>query len=284
MGEPVSVPELPVYPTEGDLPAVDATSRVFAVVTDYAGSGVAHVAINDGTTLQYKSLPELISSALERRMQGLRFPFYECEFMNRSSSSNFDPWTYTAINSGTMNQPSISTAGHPGVIRVQCSATANSGARWGVDGKALRIAGGEFFSCIYYCSAVSTITTRLGFHDCVNVTDATNGCYFEIAPTGIAVGKNASASSRNATGTIYTLVPGNWYTFVIEVNNAATSVQYTILDDAGAVLDTAAQAATIPTAADTGSGIVTTSTNGAAINLLEIDYMAMGWTKALTRF
>jgi hypothetical protein len=96
-----------------------------------------------------------------------------------------------------------------------------------------------------------------------------DGAYFEMAASGNIVGKTRTNSAESATATLATLAISTWYHGRIEVNAAATSVQFSVYSDAGALLGTAALATNIPTAAgrEVGWGCILTSSGVVVIEL-----------------
>jgi len=213
------------------------------------------------------------------------------DFISSGNITQRGCWTSEAVASGTFIVPSagIIDGNHPGVMKIRSSTTTNSGWRFtslGASGVAtLRIGGGETFICIFNIVTLANLTIRFGFIDTISATDAVDGCYIEIPSTGAAVGKNSQNSTRTASSTIATLSVATWYTAIIQVNDAATSVQFTIFDASGTQLGTQAVATNIPTASgrETGTGFVATNVGVVATDLVHIDLIGAIWTKALVR-
>lgn len=212
-------------------------------------------------------------------------PYYSCDFLVATNIAAMDPFVGTAISSGTSNQPNISSANHPGIIRLLSSTNANSGFALVSNLAQLQIAGGEVVDVIFQLESLANNTTRLGFVDTAAVTDCTDGAYIEIDGSGVATGKTAQGGTRSSTGTTHTLSAGTWYRARVEVNADATLVTFTIYSDAGAVLWTNTLATNIPVTAGqlTGVGFVITNSQTSAITLAHVDFIGFGIKRPLVR-
>ena len=191
------------------------------------------------------------------------------------------PFLATVILSGTVatSAASVANATHPGCISITSSTTANSGAVIATGNNQILLGGGEQFDCTFKTPAAFTsITARIGFHDCTSSADAADGCYIEIPTTGLAVGKTATAGTRTTSATIATLAVNTWYHGRVKLNAAATGVDITIFDDTGTQLGTANITTNIPTAAarETGAGYILTNAGTVATISGIIDYMSFG--------
>jgi len=125
----------------------------------------------------------------------------------------------------------------------------------------------------------------MGFHDSVTSADAVDGAYVEIPSTGNAVLKTANNSIRTTSATIATLVTGTQYRVRILMNSNATSVTAEIYNSAGTLLGSQSNTTNIPTTAgrEFGHGYIATNSGTTALALIDMDYMALWWTRALTR-
>jgi len=204
-------------------------------------------------------------------------PFWACDFLNQTSGQQA-PFTSVLIASGTLNAPNTLTSQHPGVIRFRSSTTTNSGALIGTNSAQLILGGGEEFNAIFQLDTLALSTYRLGFHDSVDSTDAVDGCYLEIASTGVATGKTASNSTRSSTGTTTTLVTATWYRLRIVLNPAASRVDFYIYNDAGTLVWSDNLTTNIPpaTVARVTAAVVNATNSGTtALDLMHLDYMSI---------
>lgn len=194
------------------------------------------------------------------------------------------PWDVALISSGTQSKIA-NVANHQGILRFTSSTTTNSGGRCMTDVAALLIQGGEVAEFVFQVINLTTLTVRMGFLDTTTSADAVDGCYIEILSTGAATGKTASNSTRTTSATIATLSIATWYRARIEVNDAATSVTFTIFDANGKQLGQQTNSTNIPTGAgrDTGHGYIATKSGVTAEAEIEMDYMSLAIKKALVR-
>jgi hypothetical protein len=194
-----------------------------------------------------------------------------------------------AISSGTVGAVT-SSPNHPGVIYLRDSTTANGGYRYMTDVAAFLIAGGEKALFTFQTRGVrSTATARMGFQDSTSATAPTDGIWFEIVNNGTT--STLTARCKNNAGPssadeAYTLTTNTWYTAVLEVNAAATSVNFKLYNDAGSVLWEKDITGNIPTAGgrECGFGIIAgESTTDAAADIIHIDYLRMEINRTLVR-
>jgi Collagen triple helix repeat (20 copies) len=184
-----------------------------------------------------------------------------------------DDFIMAAVSAGTFATVAVAAAlspNHPGVVQPRSSTTANSGVQCATLLTAFRIGGGEQFDFNFFTAPVlTTITMRAGALDTATVTAPVDGVYFEMAASGVIVGKTRSNSVESATATLATLAASTWYHGQIVVNAGATSAQFTVYNDAGTSLGTAALTTNIPTAAgrEVGWGAILTSSGVVAIEL-----------------
>lgn len=195
-----------------------------------------------------------------------------------------DVWDYAVLASGTQSKIA-SVANHQGILRTTSSTTTNSGGYCMTDIISFLIGGGENTEFVFRIIDLTTLTVRMGFHDTLASTDAVDGCYIEIPSTGAAVGKTSNNSTRTTSATIATLSINTWYRARIEVNDAASSVTFTIFDGNGNQLGTQTNSANIPTGAgrNCGHGFVATKSGTTAQGCIEMDYMSLEIDKALIR-
>lgn len=233
------------------------------------------------STLQQAGLDLKLNATLGSEMLDAwrKRPFLYSDFIVSSNGSATDPFTLTAIASGTGNAPNNANANHPGAIRFRSSTTTNSGILIGANTAQFLLGGGEIFEAIFRLETLALSTFRIGFHDTATNADATDGVYVEIDGSGVATGKTASNSSRSSTGTTTTLAASTWYRLRIVVNSTSL-VTYTIYDEAGSVVWTDTLTTNIPSSAgrQTGCGTIATNSGTTALDLLELDSMAVTWS------
>jgi hypothetical protein len=196
-----------------------------------------------------------------------------------------------AISSGTVAGVAT-TANHPGVIYMRDSTTAAGGYRFGCAGTQL-IAGKEVFDVIFQTNGVRTAeSTKFGWGDATAAaTLPTDGIWFNITKTaGVATnrlyGNTSSNSARSGTRTYYDLTTSTWYRGIIQVNDAASLVTYSVYSDAGALLWTDTVSTNIPTGAGRDTSpciIVAESSTDAAADILRLDYVKWDTNRTLTR-
>ena len=192
------------------------------------------------------------------------------------TTSTFSPFLNAAVVSGTVGTGN-GTADHPGIIRLNCSTSANSGYYIGSHSNSLLLGGSEEANIIFNIQTTTNTTIRLGFHTSTSSADAADGVYLEINGT-TATGKTANNSSRSSTGTTGTLTISTWYRARISMNSNATIATFTVYDDSGTVVWTDTLATNIPTARNTGIAIcATNSGSGSALVLVDLDYMGISF-------
>ncbi len=194
------------------------------------------------------------------------------------------PWDYAVISTGTQSKIA-SEANHPGILRTTSSTTTNSGGYCMTDVLSFLIGGGEVTEFVFRPIDLTTLTARFGFLDTLTSTDAVDGCYFELLSTGVITGKTSNNSTRTTSATIATLSINTWYRLRLEVNDAATSVTFTVFDANGNQLGTQTNSANIPTGAgrNCGHGYVATKSGTTAQACIEMDFMSLEIDKALIR-
>lgn len=196
-----------------------------------------------------------------------------------------EPYGTATIASGTSGSAAI-VAEHPGIVFINSSTTTNSGANIRLSTDRILLAGGERADIVFQTpSSITSTTLRFGFHDCATSADAVDGVYFELPGTLNLVGKTSNNSTRTTSSTIATLANSTWYHGVIVLNSNATQVDFTIYSDAGSSLGTQSVATNIPTASGRTltSAFIATNSGTTAVNLVNIDYISVAWTRALVR-
>jgi hypothetical protein len=270
--------------TTGTVALVDNPTDI-TVPDEAYGSGWNGVLEVPTKNAIYDKIEDLYGSSL---MDGYRKrPFISTDYSVSSTSSGDNPFLTLAIASGTAAAPNAGkvTAHHPGVMRIRSSTTTNSGIYSGTNTGQFLLAGGEVFECILNPDVFTDTTTRVGFHDTATSSDAVDGAYIEISTAGVATGKTSNNSNRTSTGTTYTMSTGTWYRIKIVVNSNATQVDFFIYDDSGTQLWTNNNTANIPTSSgrECGAGVVSTNVGVVATDILHVDYLAVGFTRILTR-
>ena len=198
-----------------------------------------------------------------------------------NNSTVWGPFSYAGITGGSFAPSAIGipTANHPGCLTFSSGTTLGSGVQINTNVGSILLGGGEQFDCVFKTPAAFTsITTRIGFHDCATSADAVDGCYFEIPATGVAVCKTSNNSVRTTSATIATLAVNTWYHARVKVNANATGVDFTIFDDSGTQLGTVNITTNIPTVSgrECGAGFIVTNAGAVATLSGIIDYMALG--------
>jgi hypothetical protein len=136
-------------------------------------------------------------------------------------------------------------------------------------------------------STRSTIQFRIGFHDSTSSTAPVDGAYLQYdGATGLMSAICRSNNTQTVAGSTFALAANTWYTCIIEANANATSINFKIYSEAGILLWQENVATNIPTAAgrETGAGVIATeSTNDAAADILDLDYLRIEINRTLTR-
>ena len=190
-----------------------------------------------------------------------------------TASSLTTPFIPTAIASGTLGfvTPQV---GHPGIVRLTSSTTANSGYRVITDPSSMRMSTGDICEIGFSIVTSSGTTARLGFADTTDQTDVTDGVYAEISGTTLSF-KSATGGSRTTATNTATVTVGSFYRSRIEMISS-TQCDCTLYDDTGAVvLATQSITTNLPTAVNrqTGIGAVATNSGTTAVGLVDIDYI-----------
>jgi len=172
------------------------------------------------------------------------------------------------------------TQNNPGVITINCSATANSGAYVTYVNSATPtsslLSNNMGFDAIVSIgpAPVANTTIRTGLiRGTMTSADATEGCYFEIIGTGI-VGKTAMGGVRSSTAS-FTLVANTFYHLRV-IYNSTTLNTFQVYSMSGSLLFSA----TLNTNISTGfsaiqPAFIATSTLGSASTIALLDYIAI---------
>ncbi len=205
---------------------------------------------------------------------------YTCDFLMPQSTTMCSPYYFGAAITGT-SAVSISNQTHPGVVTISSTAAANTGYRYQTDILAFQLNGSEAFraslSKMSDTFANSTIV-RLGFLDTTTQAAAVDGVYFEIINQSAGVVIRSNSATINVSTTNFTVVPARFYTFNLNINQGANSVNFTIYNDTdGSTVYTTTLTGALPTATgrQTGAGIVVTRTTAGIITpLVALDYLS----------
>lgn len=163
---------------------------------------------------------------------------------------------------------------HPGLIRLGLPATANACS--GIYTCPHLSRGGEWmWVCFRTATTFTNLTAKIGFFagNTAVTTEPTDGVYlWQTAGTGTFGFKSAAASARTA-GATAVLVVNTWYTLGIRMNDARTSCDFLLLDDAGATILSYAIATNLPSSSVVlyAQASVSTSAAAAVAQSLDID-------------
>lgn len=198
-------------------------------------------------------------------------------FHNNTATTN-QPFTGTAISSGTSVAGTIFNAKHPGTTRITSAAGANSGYRWQT---AASLCGGAglFVRAILYFETLTNTTHRIGFHDATTSADATDGAYFEILSATCSF-KTANNATRTTHPTTATLSTATWYTFDVEYIND-NEVQGTIRTDDGTVVYQQNITTNVVNVIARAffAGTVSTYNTASSLAIAHLDYLGVGPAK-----
>jgi hypothetical protein len=185
---------------------------------------------------------------------------------------------------GTLSSGQILASGNtqnnPGVITINCSATANSGAYVAYVNSATAtssfLSNNMGFDTIVSLGPVpvANTTIRTGLiRGTMTSADATEGCYFEIINTGI-VGKTAMAGVRSST-TSFTLAANTFYHLRI-IYNSTTLNTFQVYNMSGSLLFSATLSTNISTGVNAiQPTFLATSTIASATTIALLDYIAV---------
>lgn len=217
-----------------------------------------------------------------------RYPYVTEDFMSgkNTAAAAYSAWVQGSTGAGTMAD-AAGEANHPGIIRFTSSTTANSGWRvlteQAVNPINILLAGGESFETVLRPITTTNTTTRTGYLNATTSTAPSNGVYFEISGTTLS-GKVTNNSVTTTTATTFTVTASTWYRVKAVINSAGSVSSFFVYNDSGTQLWTDTVTATVPNIAgrETGEGTISTNSGTTAVDLIDLDYMAMWWPK-LTR-
>ena len=205
-----------------------------------------------------------------------------------ASPSYFTPWYGGAISSGTVSGPSsLGDYNHPIWYRLISAAGANSGYYYQLSGTATMAfsasGGGEYTDIIFRPQGTNDTRIRLGYQDGVTASDPTDGVYlylFNNQLSGVCISNTAS----KATASAYTIASNAWYRGRIDIAANSTMARFKLYNESGTLLwSDETNNVPIGSNREFSHAVVAIRTNTTALNLIDIDYMALGNTNLLTR-
>jgi hypothetical protein len=196
---------------------------------------------------------------------------YIIEFLTPTITPNFID---SAIAGGSRSAE-YGTEKHPGQWVLKSSTTANSGYSVQVPYYSYPLSGKQKVTIIFKIpSSLANTTVRMGVHTSTDHTIPANGVYCKLDGTALS-GNTVKASVQSTTPSTYTISPNTYYRLVIELNDNATSVKFTLYeDDSDVVLWTDILTTNIPT---TIGGFTLNATNSDTVStsLITIDYISV---------
>mgnify|MGYP001577786745 CR=1 FL=1 len=213
----------------------------------------------------------------------LKYPFYFTECFINASGAALDPFSGYGILSGTtVSVPGVEN--HPGVLALTGTGSVNSGYAIRTTVDAILPSGGEFVVAIF-SPVLNIATTRIGFFDTTTVAAPSDSACISFPGTLTAWGYTSSNSVAGTTTTSYTTTAGTFYKALVKYNNTASSVAFTLYDEAGAVLWTDSLSTNIGTVTgrELGVGILSVSPNATSDSCVKVDLLGLGFSKELTR-
>jgi hypothetical protein len=176
---------------------------------------------------------------------------------------------------------------HPGIVALRDSTSANGGYRIMTEIAAIRLAGGERNVTVFKRRTTKTTAQfRMGFHDSTTSVDPVDGAYFQyVGSTGVLEARTRNNNTQTIAGTTYTLANDTWHTAVVEIVTT-TSAVFTIFDESGTQVYQQTITTNIPSTAGraVGCGVIATeSTNDAAAELIQLDYLRFEINRTLVR-
>lgn len=223
----------------------------------------------------------------ERNGRRARFLWAETDLLGIAGAATVEasvPWDVVVISSGTQAKIAA-TANHPGILRFSSSTTANSGVRFTMDPTGFLLGGGELSIVCFRPQVLTGTTIRAGFLDTTTASDAVDGVYFEMNGAGEVVGKTANNSARTTSAILATLSSGEWVTAICGTNWNASEARFFLYSESGTLLGSETITTNIPTGGSrqTGHGVVATNSGTTASALVDLDYLAVGVLRPLTR-
>jgi len=200
------------------------------------------------------------------------------EFLTSSASQDF---SLVQVNSGTIIA-GTPTVNNVGVHRLNSSTTANSGIGIRSQSLLVRLKGSEVFTYIFNPQTFANTTSRLGIHDSVSSSDASNGVYFQYSNSGVLTLVTVDNNVRTTSATIATLVVSTWYKVKFTVNSNATSILAELFNASGVLIASVTQTTNIPNNTRAlNICAITTNSGTTATALIDVDFISTRLT--LTR-
>ena len=202
------------------------------------------------------------------------------EFLSAQSSNAYVPFLSTAVASGTINSQSAVVQNHPGIIRLRCSTSANSGAIMATANNAIYLGANMLAESIFNIPTLlidgANTVVRFGLHDASSgALTPTDGVYIEIT-AGVASGICRNAGTQTASGTTLTLTAATWYRATVTTSANNDSATFTIYSEAGATLWQETVSTNYPVNKDVGAEFLGFAvTPLAAADVVLIDYLAV---------
>lgn len=200
------------------------------------------------------------------------------------SAGTNPPFLQAAINAGTVSVPTSGfyNVNHHGIVLIRSGSTSDSGASILTSRTINLPSGGIVYEIIFRMSLLTNTVTRAGIHSTSTSADAADGVFFEISG-GNLYGKTVDSANIENTATNYAPSTGTWYRARFVISADGTDVSFYLYNDSGSLLWSDSVADNTPTQAISGGVVVTKSTPG-AVDLMLLDYMAIGWPRtALVR-
>jgi len=195
-----------------------------------------------------------------------------------------DPFFGGVILSGTLTvvpPVGLIQVGTHGLCLIRSSTTSNSGGRWNTSTDRLVGQADLYFRAILaIADDMALKTVRFGFYDATLITAPVDGTFFELVPGSmVCTPKSRSNNIETAAGTTYTLAADTYYIFEVYWTSTS-SINFRILSMDGLTEHLNVDITTdIPTGTSRvfGAGLIATSSDTLADNLLVIDYMGVGF-------
>jgi hypothetical protein len=196
-----------------------------------------------------------------------------------TSSSSFAPFNIQAFGTGSNWATSpLASANHPGVVVLKSGTAGTSGNCITTDQAACVIGPNYLYEAGINFASFASEGYVFGWTVAAGSGDPTTGVYFYLNGSGVANAKAATASTRSATGTQYTLSLSTWYRLQFVVNASATRVDFYIYDTANPpnLLWTDYVTSNIPTSTPVGGKILgySSDTSGSK-SLFHPDYLKL---------
>lgn len=256
---------LPIPLTDNDKGAIIYCSDA---ITD---KGIGTFGYWDGTLwVNLDNLPLISkeSDYLNYKKNKLQY-FTDCFAAN----AGFYPFNGSVVSNGSVNVAGTTTLNRPGIVRLRSGSNANSGYLIATNANSLILKGGEvFLSALIINSIAATTVIREGFIDTINSSDCVDGVYFEIT-NGLIRAKTSTNNVRTSSTNTFSIVVDTYYWTAIRINSDATLATFKVFNEAGTLLFTDTISTNIPTARDTGVGIIGTSSLTGGTDLYSLDFM-----------